>query len=75
MLSRHRAILASSYAIEQRRYGGGLDRHQTQLYNRFAYGATSQRFCRTAAGVANRVVEMDSPTLARNASGLLSDLN
>ncbi len=75
LLSRHRAILASSYAQEQQRYGSGLDRHQTQLYNRFAYGATTPRFCRSAAGVASRAVVMDSPTLARSARGLLSELN
>ena len=74
MLSRHRALLAQAYAAEQRRYGAGLDRHQTQLYNRFSNQASPERFCRDAAAVASRADAMDSDHLSANASRLLSEL-
>lgn len=72
LLSRHRALLAAAYAEEERRYGSGFDRHQTKLYNRFAYQRSPERFCRDAAQVAGSASAMDSPSLARAAPGLLS---
>lgn len=75
MLSRHRALLASAYAAEERRYGSGFDRHQTQLYNRYSNQRSPQQFCRNAASVAARAAAMDSPALAGNARALLSQLN
>lgn len=74
MLSRHRTLLAQSYAVEQRRHGAGLDRHQTQLYNRFSNQRSPERFCRNAAVVASRVNAMDSPSVSANASRLLNQL-
>jgi hypothetical protein len=74
LLSRHRALLAQSYAVEQRRHGAGLDRHQTQLYNRFSNQRSPERFCRNASAVANQANAMDSPGLAANAARLLSQL-
>lgn len=75
MLSRHRALLATAYAAEERRYGSGFDRHQTQLYNRFSNQRSPERFCRSAAMVATRAAGMDSATLAGNARGLLAQLD
>jgi hypothetical protein len=75
LLSRHRSLLAQAYAAEQRRYGKGFDRHQTQLYNRFSNQNNPVRFCGSAAGVAKRAVAMDSPSLARNARSLLSEID
>ncbi len=74
MLSRHRELLAQSYAVEQRRYGAGFDRHQTQLYNRFSNQRSPERFCRNAAAVASQVNAMDSTGLSANASQMLSRL-
>lgn len=75
LLSRHRGLLASSYALEQRRHGSGLDRHQTQLYNRFALQRSPERFCASAADVADQAVAMDSSALAKNAGSLLSRID
>lgn len=75
MLTRHRALLASAYAGEQKRHGSGLDRHQTRLYNRYSNQRDPVGFCRDAAGVAKRAVAMDSPTLARSANSLVGELN
>lgn len=75
LLSRHRGLLASSYALEQRRHGSGLDRHQTQLYNRFALQRSPERFCASAANVADQAVAMDSNALAKNAGSLLSRID
>ena len=75
LLSRHRGLLAAAYAGEQRRHGSGLDRHQTKLYNRYSNQHDPAGFCRAAAGVAQRAVAMDSPTLARNAGALVGALD
>ena len=75
LLSRHRGLFAAAYSAEQRRQGSGFDRHQTRIYNRFANQRDPARFCRSAAGVANRAVAMDSPALSRRASSLLSELD
>ncbi len=75
MLSRHRAVLASAYQGELRRYGvQGLDRHLTQLYNRFSNQRSPELFCRTASGVATRAVAMDSAALVPAAPRLLAEL-
>ncbi|MFM5950390.1 MAG: hypothetical protein ACKOPM_14395 [Novosphingobium sp.] len=71
LLSHHKALLAQAYSGEQRRYGKGLDRHQTQLYNRFSNQKNPAKFCSMAASVAREAAAMDSPALARNAGGLL----
>ncbi len=75
LLKRHRGLLASAYSLEQRKHGGRLDRHQTELYNRFAFQRSPERFCANAADVADRAVAMDSPTLAKNARTLLSQID
>lgn len=75
LLSRHKALLAQAYAGEQRRYGKGLDRHQTQLYNRFSNQRNPTKFCSSAAGVAKRAAAMDSPALAANARSLLGEID
>ena len=74
MLDRHRTLLAQSYSVEQRRHGAGLDRHQTQLYNRFSNQRSPERFCRNASAVAKRVNAMDSPSVSANASRFLNEL-
>ena len=74
LLSRHRALLAAAYAGEQRRYGKGLDRHLTQIYNRFAYQPEPGKFCSDAAIVAADAVRMDSATLSGQARRLLGRL-
>jgi hypothetical protein len=74
LLSRHRGLLASAYAGEQRRYGKGLDRHLTQIYNRFAYQPSPDRFCANAAAVAAEANRMDSATLSGQARRLLGRL-
>lgn len=71
LLTRHKALLASAYAGEQRRYGKALDRHLTQLYNRFAFQHSPERFCASAAAVAAEAVRIDSPTLSARARNLL----
>jgi len=74
LLSRHRTLLASAYAGEQRRHGKGLDRHLTQVYNRFAYQRSPANFCHNAAAVAQEAVRMDSSTLSSRARSLLGRL-
>jgi hypothetical protein len=75
LLTRHRSLLAAAYAAEQKRHGGGLDRHQTRLYNRFSNQRDPAGFCRNAADAARRAVAMDSPSLARSAGNLVSALD
>jgi hypothetical protein len=75
LLSRHRGLLASAYGIEQRRYGGGMDRHLTQLYNRYSMQRSPGEFCARASDVAREAVAMDSPTLARSAGSLLARID
>ncbi|MFM5885909.1 MAG: hypothetical protein ACKOQ3_11415 [Novosphingobium sp.] len=75
LLSRHRGLLASAYAAEQRKYSGGMDRHLTQLYNRFALQRSPGQFCANAADVASEAAAMDSPTLARSAGSLLARID
>ncbi len=74
MLGHHRALLASAYAAEQRRYGSSFDAHQTRLYNRFSNQRSPERFCQAAADLAQRAAIMDSPALAANARTLLSHI-
>lgn len=74
LLGRHKGLLASAYAQEQRNQGGGMDRHLTRLYNRFAMQNAPDRFCAKAADVASDAAAMDSPTLARSAGALLDRL-
>jgi hypothetical protein len=76
MLHIHRDVLATSYNYEVQRYGrDGNDRHQTQLYNRFANQADPGRWCLTAKRVADQALRMDSLLLSRSASGLLTELS
>jgi len=75
MLGRHRGLLSAAYAAEQRRYGKALDRHLTQLYNRFAFQRSPEGFCASAAAAANEAVAMDSRTLALQARRLLGRLS
>lgn len=75
VLTRHKALLADAYGGEVRRYGKGLDRHQTQLYNRFSNQRDPVRFCTEAAGVAREAGAMDSPTLTRSARSLLGRID
>ena len=75
VLSRHKALLAQAYAGEQRRYGKGLDTHQTRIYNRFSNQKNPVQFCASAASVAKQAVEMDSPVLALNARSLLGKID
>lgn len=75
LLSRHKGLLASAYAVEQRKRGAGMDRHLTQLYNRFAMQRSPGEFCSRAADVAKEASQMDSPALARNAQTLLARID
>lgn len=75
VLSRHRALLAKAYAVEQRRHGKSLERHQTQLYNRFSNQRDPVKFCARSASVAKRAAAMNSPALAANARGLLGEID
>lgn len=75
LLARHKGLLAQAYAAEQRRHGKGLDRHQTQLYNRFSNQRNPVRFCTSAASVARRAGAMSSPALASEARGLLGEID
>ncbi len=75
VLARHKGLFAQAYAGEQRRYGSGLDRHQTQLYNRFSNQRNPAKFCQTAASVAQRAAAMDSPALASKARNLLGEID
>lgn len=74
VLSRHKALLAAAYTGEQRRHGKALDRHLTQVYNRFAYQPSPAKFCTKAAAVAAEAAAMDSPTLSGQAGRLLGRL-
>jgi len=75
LLARHKSLFAAAFAAEQKRHGGGLDRHQTSLYNRFSNQRDPEGFCRNASDVAKRAAAMDSPSLARSANGLVRNLN
>ena len=75
LLSRHDGLLDASYSGELRRYGqSGLDRHQTQLYNRFALQRSPARFCQAAQGVARRAVAMNATELTAGAPRLVAEL-
>jgi hypothetical protein len=75
LLVRHRRLIASALASEQRQYGAAeFDRHQTWLYNRFANQRLPATFCRTAAGVAERAGAMDLPSLATASGGMVAEL-
>jgi hypothetical protein len=74
-VGRHKALLAKAYAVEQRRHGKGLDRHQTQLYNRFSNQRNPAKFCASSASVAKRAATMDSPALAANARTMLGEID
>lgn len=74
VLTRHKALLAEAYASEQRRYGKGLDRHQTRLYNQFSNQQDPVKFCARAAAVARQVSTMESPALALGARNLLGQI-
>lgn len=73
-LGRHKSLLSNAYAAEQRRHGAALDRHQTQLYNRFSNQRSPAKFCATSASVAQRAGAMDSAALAANARRLLGEI-
>lgn len=75
VLSRHKALLAKAYVVEQRRHGKGLDRHQTQFYNQFSNQRNPIQFCARSASVAKRAAAMDSPALAANARSLLGEID
>ena len=75
LLSKHRNALDRAYKGEQRRHGkSGLDRHQTQLYNRFARQRSPARFCKAASAIAGRANNMDSVRLAAASPKLLGEL-
>ena len=69
-----RSLLAAAYAGEQRRYGKGLDRHLTKIYNQFAYQPSPAKFCSDAAAVAEEAGRMDSAALSNQARRLLGRL-
>ena len=75
LLARHKSLLASAYNQEKKRHGGGLDRHLTKVYNRFAYQPKPEVFCREAAATLAEANALDSPGLARAAPKLLSRLD
>ncbi len=76
LLKQHSALLASAYQSEQSRYGVvGLDRHQTQLYNRYALQRSPEKFCRAAANIASRATAMNSSELAPAAARLLEEID
>lgn len=75
LLGRHRGLLASAHTAEQRRHGGGFERHQTRIYNRFANQRDPAVFCRKAAAVAKRAAVLDSPGLAHSAARLLGEID
>ena len=75
MLTRHRATFTAAYQAEQRRHGArGFDRHQTQLYNGFAFQRSPATFCSTASSIATRVAAMDSASLGKASQHLLAEL-
>lgn len=75
LLSRHDRVLAASYRSEMQRHGqSGLDRHQTQIYNRFANQRSPERFCATAQGVARQALAMNAVQLSGQAPRLVSQL-
>lgn len=75
VLSRHKTLLAQAYAGEQRRHGKGLDRHLTQIYNRFSNQRNPAKFCASAASVGQRAAAMDSAALAANSRSLLGEID
>lgn len=74
VLARHRELLKASYAEEQRRSGRRFDAEQTRLYNRFSNQRSREKFCSTAAGIAQEASGMESARLAPQARGLLARL-
>jgi cell division septation protein DedD len=84
LLTDDKAVLATAYASETRRYGSGdpaaLDRHMTQLYNFFARPQATPAFCVAAMDVAQRAsatpaAQLPSyapPALARLQSAILA---
>lgn len=75
MIGRHQALLASAYRAEQKRYGPGLERHQTRTYNRFANQRDPSAFCSRAAAVAASASAMGSAQLAAEAGRLVARID
>ena len=74
-LVRHRALLSAAYRADQRRHGSGFERHETQLYNRFANQRDPAAFCRRSAEVAEQANQMSSAALAERAGALLGRID
>jgi hypothetical protein len=75
LLTRHKALLAATYTLEQGRQGaGGFDHAQTRVYNTFSNQVSAPYFCEVARAVAQRANELDSAALAAEAPQLLAHL-
>lgn len=74
-LDRHHGLLSAAYRADQRRHGSRFERHETQLYNRFANQRDPASFCRRAAEVAAHANRMSSAVLADRAGALLSRID
>ncbi|WP_338466260.1 hypothetical protein RXV95_11895 [Novosphingobium sp. ZN18A2] len=75
MLARHRALLSAAYQEEVHRYGArAFDHQQTRVYNRYSNQRSPERFCRTAASVAQEAGGMPSSRLSPAARGLVAQL-
>jgi hypothetical protein len=74
-LERHRDLLSAAYRADQRRHGSRFERHETQLYNRFANQRDPVSFCRRAAEVAAQANRLSSAALANQAGALLGRID
>lgn len=75
VINRHRGLFDAAYQGEKRRHGSAFEQHQTRVYNRFANQRDPAAFCRRAADVAKRALELDSPALSRSAGSLVAQID
>ncbi|MGE4430813.1 MAG: hypothetical protein AB7E05_08750 [Sphingobium sp.] len=75
LLEQHEELLKQAYQLEESRFAGAeLDKHLTQIYNRFANQRSPQGFCGTVQSVLERGLAADATSFSTLARGWLIQL-
>lgn len=75
LLEQHEDLLGQAYRFEESRFAGAeLDRHLTQIYNRFANQRSPQGFCGAVQNVLERGLAADAASFSISARGWLTQL-
>ncbi|OYW86924.1 MAG: hypothetical protein B7Z20_06300 [Sphingobium sp. 32-64-5] len=75
LLEQHEELLGQAYRFEEGRFAGAeLDRHLTQIYNRFANQRSPQEFCGTVQSVLERGLAADATSFSISARDWLTQL-